>query len=243
MAASDGLRAQVKARLTLVRTRRGARLLHGRHVLSEILAEPGATRSVFDLLAAAAFVLAPPGPLGMLGFAAGGVIAPLRALGSVAKVSAVDLSLEGAPIFWELSKRWAGQVRLWEGEASRWLLRRRERFSCIIEDLSEQLPGDVSKPAVSLGPLPAIIARRLTRDGVVVINGLPVPGWHWTQVQRALTAPYFGVVQLSPDGYENKILVGGRHLPPPRMLRQQLVVALEQLGSPLARGLGVRRLR
>jgi hypothetical protein len=229
--------------LSLVRTRRGARLLHGRHVLSEVLAEPGATKSVFDLLAAACFVLAPPGPLAMLGFAAGGVLAPLRALGSVAKVCAVDLSLAGAPIFWQLSRSWAGRVQLSKAEASSWLSRRRERFACVLEDLSEQIPGDVTKPAVCLGPLPGIIARRLARGGVVVINGLPAPGRPWAQVQRALTAPYAQVAQLSPEGYENQVLVAGEALPSARALRAQLVGALEFIGSPLARGLVVRRLR
>ena len=41
------------------RTRRGARIIEDDVVLSEVLAQPGATHSLFDVLAAAVGTLAP----------------------------------------------------------------------------------------------------------------------------------------------------------------------------------------
>jgi hypothetical protein len=53
------------------RTRRGARMIEGDVVLSEILARPGPTHSLFDLLAAAVTALSPGPRLAVLGFAGG----------------------------------------------------------------------------------------------------------------------------------------------------------------------------
>jgi hypothetical protein len=234
---------QAPKRFTVRRTRRGARLLHGRHVLSEILAQPGATGSIFDLLAAAAFAWAPPGPVAMLGFAGGAVIAPLRALGSAAPVHAVDLSLEAAPLFWSLSRKWAGPVHLFEAEASRWLGASRHRFAAVIEDLSAQVPGNVIKPPVSFEALPSLIANRLAPGGLVVVNGLPMPGRRWDAVLGALAGPHRQVSILFHREYENRVLLAARKLAAPRVLHQQLAQALELIGSPLAQGLTVRRFR
>ena len=61
--------------MKIVRTRRGARIVDDDVVLSEILAKPGPTHSLFDLLAAAVATLAPGPRFAMLGFAGGGIVA------------------------------------------------------------------------------------------------------------------------------------------------------------------------
>ncbi|MEC9081308.1 MAG: hypothetical protein VYE44_05980, partial [Verrucomicrobiota bacterium] len=62
-------------------TGRGARLVQNGSVLSEVLAQPGPTNSVFDALAALVRLFSPGARVGLLGFAGGGIIAPLRAMG------------------------------------------------------------------------------------------------------------------------------------------------------------------
>ncbi|NIP94518.1 MAG: hypothetical protein GWO24_14175, partial [Akkermansiaceae bacterium] len=65
----------------LRRCARGACLEQHGCVLSEILEEPGSTHSVFDVLAAAVAVFSPGRRVAVLGFAGGGMMAPLRKLG------------------------------------------------------------------------------------------------------------------------------------------------------------------
>ena len=63
----------------LQNTKQGARLVQNGSVLSEVLSEPGPTQSVFDILAAA-IMLNNKNRVGILGFAAGGLIGPLRSM-------------------------------------------------------------------------------------------------------------------------------------------------------------------
>ena len=60
----------------LQRTPGGARLVQNGSVLSEVLSQPGPTDSVFDVLASA-MNLSTGTRAGILGFAGGGVIAPV----------------------------------------------------------------------------------------------------------------------------------------------------------------------
>src|SRR5262249_25485667 len=74
-----------EASLKVVRTRRSVRLVDGPDLVSHLRTTPGPTHGFFDLLAACAAAFA-PGDLAraprvlLLGFAAGGILAPLRAL-------------------------------------------------------------------------------------------------------------------------------------------------------------------
>ena len=120
--------------MKIERTKRGARIRDDDVVLSEMLAEPGATHSLFDVLAAAVAVLARGPRIAMLGFAGGGMVAPLRAMGCDHPLHCVDLSAEAEPIFRELSSVWAGDVVLDIEDAEAWLLKRRGKFDVIIED-------------------------------------------------------------------------------------------------------------
>ena len=162
----------------IVRTPRGVRLVQGRDVLSDLLAQPGATGGLFDALAACATTLAPPGArrMALLGFAAGGLVAPLRALGWTGRIEAVDLSRDAEPLFRSLSRGWAGDVRLTCAEASEWLQRRRQKWDIVVEDLTVPGPQVAIKPRVSFTVLPQLVRRRLVPRGISVVNALPVPG-------------------------------------------------------------------
>jgi len=93
-------------------------------VISEILSAPGPTHSVFDVLAAAVVLLYRGPRVALLGFAGGGVVAPLRAMGFSGTLDVVDLDDRGERIFRAVSGAWRGPVKFELGEASEWLRRR-----------------------------------------------------------------------------------------------------------------------
>ncbi|MGQ0507228.1 MAG: hypothetical protein ACT4TC_18135 [Myxococcaceae bacterium] len=228
--------------MQIIETRRGARVLHAGHVVSELPRLPGPTHSVFDVMAALAAMLVGDGRLAMLGFAAGGVMAPLRALGSPVSVHAVDLDVTAVPVFQRVAGAWAGDVNVEEGEASAWLRAQSGRFEGIIEDLSQQVSGDVIKPDVSFNPLPGLIARKLDDGGVAIINLLPSPPRSQRFAAAELCAPHRDARAVRIDGFYNQILVGGQSLPPAQQLSRDLRHALSELGSPLANDCAVRTL-
>lgn len=226
--------------MRIVRTRRGGRLLHGRHVVSEVLSAPGATHSIFDVLAAAVATRARGPKLAMLGFAAGGMLAPMRALGFAHPVQAVDLSLEALPLFNACKGDWAGAVHVHQGDAARWLRANRRKWDVVVEDLSMQVPGDVTKPPVSLEVLPEIIASRLSKRGVAVVNVLPVAGLSKAALVTTLARPYRQAQAVYLTSFENRILIAADELPPPREVAADLRAALGAIGSRLAREIRVR---
>lgn len=212
-------------------------------MLSEVLAAPGPTHSVFDALAAGVSELSPGPRVAVLGFAAGGMIAPLRALGFEAPVSAVDLDLRGVPVFRELSSEWAGRVTVAKSDAAAWLARQKRPFDAIVEDLSVQLPGDVEKPEVSLGRLPELIARRLAPGGVAVVNVLPAADLTWPELIERLSRGHSHAAEVRLQAFSNRIVIAGEALPDARALGSRLRGALERIGSELAQGLHVRTIR
>jgi hypothetical protein len=215
-------------------------MIEGDAVLSEVLAAPGATDSVFDLLAAAVSVLAAGPRLALLGFGGGGMIAPLRALGWQGEVDAVDLDVRGESLFRDLSSDWCGTVRFQRDDASRWLQRRRGAFHAIVDDLSELRCGETTKPAASYEGLPEIVGRRLAAGGVAIINSLPVPGLTWEELTRRVTAGQASVREVSFEAFENRVLLAGAELPQARPLGSLLRGALGRIGSALRGGIGVR---
>lgn len=227
----------------VVRTRRGARLVQDGLIVSEVLDRPGATDTLFDVLAACVAALAPGPRTALLGFAAGGVIAPLRAMGFAHPVHAVDLSLDGVSLFRELSAPWCGTVVVDQADAARWLRRRRRPFDLILEDLSAEVAGEITKPAVSLDTLPRLMAERVGRGGLVVVNVLPVPDRAWTRLLPLLAAPFREARVLVLEGWENRVLIMGRRVAPARRLGAELRRHLAAIGSSEADGLRVRTLR
>jgi spermidine synthase len=228
--------------MKITRTKNGARLVQGGAVLSEILAAPGPTQSVFDVLAAA-MATAQPSPMAVLGFAGGGLVAPLRAMGCTEAIDAVDLDLRGTQLFRELSQSWAGSVGIAEDDAVAWLRRGRSRYGVIVEDLSELGTEGETKPAISVTTIPDLIARRLRRRGRAVINLLPVPGVSWRNLTRQVAAPWPEARVVHLPEFENRIVVTGADVPAPRDLTSRLRRALGSIGSTMEAGLHVRAFR
>ena len=229
--------------MRIERTKRGARIVDDDVILSEILAQPGPTHSLFDVLAATMAELTPGPRLGMLGFAGGGVVAPLRALGCLHTIECVDLDVSAEPLFRELSDAWAGEVLLDEEDASTWLHRRRGAFDLILEDLSVPSPIGTVKPYVSFDALPPLIRRRLKPGGVAVTNLLPLPGTSWEAILARIGAPYRCALVIHLDEYENRVLLCGDDLPDARTTGVRLRRALRALGSDLLRQIRIRTLR
>lgn len=230
--------------LRIERVLRGARIVQNDCVLSEILRQPGATNCLFDVLAMSIRVLSPGPAVLLLGFAGGGVVAPLRASGWHHPLVAVDLDLAGEGIFRELSDGWCGEVLVEEGEAANWLRSRpRARYDLILEDLSVALAGEITKPEVSLETLPQLMPQSLAPGGVVVTNVLPVPGWSRRQLLTLLAAPHPRAVVVSFEDWENLLLLSGSTLPSARELSRTLRAALGDLGSDQGRRLAVSTFR
>lgn len=225
--------------MKVIRTRTGARLTEAGTVLSEVLREPGPSHTLFDVLAAAIAALAPGPRVALLGFAGGGLVAPLRAMGFGHPIDAIDLSLEGARVFRELSGRWAGTVRIGRAEASGWLAGKRSSFDLVVEDLFLDGPAGMAKPDVSRTVIPGRIARALGRSGVVVVNALPVRSVPWSEVLAPLVAPWPERLVVRLDEYENRLALGGRSLGSAREVSARLRGALRGIGSRQARRIAV----
>ena len=223
-----------------VLTRRGVRLIEGDAVISEILSAPGPTHSVFDVLAAAVVVLDGGPRLALLGFAGGGVVAPLRAMGFNGALDVVDLDDRGERIFRNVSGAWRGPVSFELGEASEWLRSKRGKFDSIIEDLSIVGPRGVTKPEVSVRALPRLVRSRLNSRGVAVFNLLPVKGWTWPELVESVGGPFRERRIVSFTEFENRVLIAGRTLPSARQLSVAIREALGSIRSKISDGIAVR---
>jgi hypothetical protein len=225
----------------IVRTRRGLRVLERGLVLSEVLARPGPTNTLFDVLAAAVAGLARGPRVAVLGFAAGGVVAPLRAMGWRHPLAAVDLDVTGETHFRHLSDAWAGRVSVARADAAEWLERRGAPFDAVLEDLSVLTHfGVVTKPRTTLDLLPALIARRLAPGGVAIVNLLPIPGIRWSAAVARVRAPWRRAVVVRPHDYENRVVIAGPRLPPAAAVSRILRERLRAIGSDQAARLAVR---
>jgi hypothetical protein len=230
-------------RVKVKRTPTGAQLLQGGAILSEIRSWPGPTHSLFDVLAAAIAVFGDESPVALLGFAGGGVVAPLRALGCRAPIMAVDVELFGERIFRELSADWAGDVRVEHEDAALWLQRTRRTFRVVCEDLSVLGVEGETKPAVTVTALPELIARRLSPDGVAIVNLLPVAGVSWRALTAQVVAPFATARVITVEGFENRIILAAARLPEPDAVAQALRARLAALRSRAAHGIAVRLVR
>jgi hypothetical protein len=226
----------------VVKTRRGLRLVEAGTVVSEVLAKPGPTHTMFDVLAATVAALAPGPRVALLGFAAGGIVAPLRAMGFAHPLDAVDLSLDGARVFRRLGARWCGPLEVARGDASTWLRARRSRFDCIVEDLFRDGPTGMAKPEICGTMLPRLLRQRLSARGIAITNTLPVRGVSWPRVFAPLAAPFAEAYVVVLADYDNRFLVAGRALGGAARVSARIRRALRAIGSRQARRFRVRNL-
>lgn len=199
---------------TLRRTQRGWRLSQHGTVLSEILAQPGPTHSVFDVLAAACLVGPPVRDLALLGFGGGGVVAALRALGCTARIHAVDLDPTGWNLLRQSGAPWLEPIHWHRTDAVAWL-QNPARFDVIVDDLSIPRDGDVIKPEATWNVLPARVASRLRPGGRALFNLLRPADQGWTQAIQRVTAEFGPSVVIHLEEFENRILVAEPSRPKP----------------------------
>ena len=215
-------------------TEHGLRLTQHGVVLSELRTCPGPTHSVFDVLAASIAVLAPAGRIGVLGFAGGGMMAPLRALDVKAVVHSVDLDRSGYDLFCQHCPQWRDGVRWQQTDAVAWLQQQAPDFDLLLDDLSVPLNEDVFKPDVSWEGLPELISARLRPGGFAVFNLLPAPGRTWKTDVECIVGRFHVGRMIKLEDFENCILIAGGSLPDARSLGAQLRQILRQLGSKQA---------
>lgn len=216
---------------TITPTKYGLRLSQHGVVISELRTSPGPTHSVFDVLAATIAVLALGDRIGVLGFAGGGMIAPLRELGVDAVIDSVDLDRAGYDLFRQHCPQWTRGVNWQQADAVAWLREQLCNFTLLMDDLSVPQDGDVFKPAVSWKVLPKLMRSRLRAGGFGVFNLLPAPGGTWNSDMKGIVDLFRTSRLIALDDFENQILITGDTLPTARELGSQLRQSLRVLRS------------
>ena len=224
----------------LQRTPGGARLVQNGSVLSEVLSQPGPTDSVFDVLAAA-MNLSTGNRAGILGFAGGGVIAPLRAMGGQHAVSGVDLDDSGYNLFCDVSDDWQGAVKFTKEDATQWLRSRRTPFDVLLEDLSIPRDGDVFKPDVSIDTLPRLIRSKLKPGGLAVFNLLPADDRTWTEMTKRVSDPFRHGIRITFESFYNQVLIlGSRPFSDAREVSRRIRASLTAIQSAMSSDIQIR---
>lgn len=228
------------AQMEIIKTDHGLRMSQHGVVISELRTSPGPTHSVADVLAAIIKVLKPEGRIGVLGFAGGGMQAPLCALGVKAVVHAVDLDRMGWDLFRWHCPKWVRRVRWKKADAVKWLRAQPANFDLLVEDLSVPDEGDVFKPSITWDVLPPIMRDRLGRGGVAVFNLMPPASGIWLNEVRRI-ASLFGTARIvSFDDFTNRILIAGECVPPVRELGAMLRTELGGIHSSQAARIHLR---
>lgn len=218
----------------------GIRLSQHGVVISEVRSNPGPTHSVFDVLAGLIAIQRPQGLVGILGFAAGGMLAPLRKLGCDVRVEAVDLDSASYDVFQKHCSAWAGDLCWEQADAVAWLNRRRGKYSVLVDDLSVPLSGDIFKPDVSWDVIPTLVRRRLEANGAAIFNCLPGPDGRIPVVFAERLALLGPALVIHLDDFENKVVMAGPGTPPARRVGKELRAALRRIGSLQSDRLQVR---
>lgn len=240
---SSGATGQNTRTMLVIPTEHGLRLTQHGVVLSELRTSPGPTHSVFDVLAASIAVLAPAGRVGVLGFAGGGMMAPLRALGVTSVIHSVDLDRSGYDLFCQHCPQWRDGVNWQQADAVAWLQQQSSDFDLLLDDLSVPQNDDVFKPAVSWEVLPELINTRLRPGGFGVFNLLPAPDRTWKTDVKRIVGRFHSARLVKLEDFENRILIAGGKLPDARSLGAQLRQILRQLGSKQADRMQMQTLR
>ncbi len=220
--------------IQITRDRHGASVKDGPILLSRVLSRPGATDTLFDVLAAAISCLCKGPRVAVLGFGAGGLVAPLRAMGCGCTIEGVDLWQEGELLFRELCDDWAGPVEFSCREAGSWLKQGRRTYDLVLEDLSEPHPElGACKPWASFQEFPEIISRKLDSDGAALFNLLPWPGTSWKAILSRVSSPWPEARVIEFSDYENRLLLAGKALESAPSLSRKISTALGSISSSL----------
>jgi spermidine synthase len=235
-------RARELGLMDIAPTKHGLRLSQHGVVISELRTAPGPTDSVFDVLAALIAVLSPAGRVGVLGFAGGGMMSPLRGLGVEAVIDSVDLDRAGYDLFCQHCPEWANRVNWQQADAVDWLRAQPAEFDLLMDDLSIPREGDVFKPDLSWTVLPKLIRQRLRPGGVAVFNLMLSPGDSWGTALPKVTGHFKAARLVHLEEFENRILIVGEELPTARALGVSLRHELRRLRSRQASRIQVRHI-
>jgi len=227
--------------MKITTTRRGLRLSQHGVVISELRTSNGPTHSVFDVLAAVIAVLKPLGRVGILGFAGGGMMAPLRALGVQSTIDSVDLDRAGYDLFRKYCSEWVSGISWQQADAVEWLRQQAPEFGLLMDDLSISSDGDVIKPSITWNLLPELIRERLRPGGVAVFNLMLPPHGTWNPDLKRIAGGFGTARIIELDEFENRILIAGGDLPSARTLGVGLREALRRLRSRQAGRIRLRR--
>jgi spermidine synthase len=212
-------------------------------VVSEVRTRPGPTHSVFDVLSATVALFGHEGRVALLGFAGGGMLAPLQAMGHGRPFDAVDLDRGAYLLFRDHCPRWSRQVRWHHGDAAAWLQVVTRRHDLLIEDLSVPEGGDVFKPEISWSRMPALMRRRLARHGIAVFNLLKPAHGRWEPEFSRVAGGFRCARSVELETYENRILITGDRLPSARRLSVGLKSLLRGIGSRMGDEVRVRTVK
>ena len=230
-------------KMDITRTKHGLRLSQHGVVISELRTSAGPTHSVADVLAALISVLRPEGRIGVLGFAGGGMQAPLCALGVATVIDAVDLDRAAYELFCEHCPEWIPRVNWQQADAVEWLCAQPADFDVLVEDLSVPGDEDVFKPDITWEVLPQLIHDRLVPDGIAIFNLMAPPSGIWIRELEWMAALWETARIVSFDDFTNQILVTGASLPSARRLGFMLRSALRQIHSHQAERIRLRAMR
>ncbi|HET9314124.1 MAG TPA: hypothetical protein VFQ51_00995 [Vicinamibacteria bacterium] len=179
------------------------------------------TGPVWWALAAPIVLLRPrtrPPRVLLLGLGGGSVARALRSLAPAAELVGVERDLDVL----RLARRHFGLGRLGievvADDVFRYLREERRTFDLIVEDVFVGPLRTVHKPVGLLDVAYPLIGRRLRRGGFVVSNTIHES----PAVVRAMRPFGPRVVSLDVKRHWNRIVIGGRAVPPPRELRRVL---------------------
>lgn len=223
-----------ESRVRTVATRRGVRIVQNGIVLSEVLDRPGPTHSVVDVMAAAVCGFHAGPRLALLGFEGGGMLAPLRAMGGVQSVDAVDTSRRSEPVFEMLCRKWCGEVRFHHQDAEAWLCAARGPFDGIIEDISISRGEEVVQPEAVWTILPQLVRHRLSSEGVAVFNLLKPVEIAWNAAIGQVVKAFRTAHVVLFDDFENRLVIGGNHGLSAREISARMRQELKRIRSRLA---------
>jgi hypothetical protein len=194
-------------------------------------------------MAAATQVQGAAGKAALLGFAGGGMMGPLRALGGQQEVEAVDLCDKYFHVFHDLCRSWCGRVRFHHADAVSWLQETASRYDVILEDLSVAVRGDIIKPEVAWTALPGLMRKRVVKGGMILSNLLRPKDMSWTGLASRILGPEGRGVWVIFDEFENRLLVSGRVVPSAAEFSRLIRAQLGRINSRLTHRIQVRAIR
>jgi spermidine synthase len=172
----------------------------------------------------------------VLGLAAGSVARAVRALDPRAVIVGVERDAEvlrAARGHFGLDRL---GIEVVEDDALAFLRKDRRSFDLVIEDVFVGTARRVRKPGWLFEEGYPLAYARLRTGGLLVSNTIE----ELPAVVRALRPCHGRMVSLDVRDYWNRVLVCGRPLPPPRVVRS--VLAAHPLLAPLVRQLSLRAL-